>query len=69
MSAGYDSKVNILDVRTPDQAIKIKVPKTSKDIESGVWHPTLEHNFALSTESGIVLGYDTRKPDQAIFNI
>jgi len=69
MSAGYDSRVNVLDVRTPDAAVKFKVPKSCKDIESGVWHPTLEHNFALSTESGIVLGYDTRKPDQTIFEI
>lgn len=67
MSAGYDSKVNILDVRVKDSSIKIKVSKSHKDIESGAWHPTLEHNFALSTESGIVLGYDTRKPDEAIF--
>ena len=67
MSAGYDHKVNILDVRDKDSSIKIKVSKSVKDIEAGAWHPTLEHNFALANESGIVLGYDTRKPDQAIF--
>ena len=26
-----------------------------------------EHNFVISTESGIVQGYDTRKPDEAVF--
>jgi WD40 repeat protein len=69
MSAGYDSKVNILDVRDKESKIKIKIPKLSKDIESGVWHPTLEHNFAISTESGIVYGYDTRKPDEPCFTV
>ena len=29
----------------------------------------MEHNFALSTESGIVYGYDSRKPDAAVFTV
>ena len=69
MSAGYDHRVNIIDVRDEAQNIKIKVPKHVKDIETGSWHPTLEHNFALATESGIVLGYDARKPDAPLWEL
>lgn len=69
MSAGYDHRVNIIDVRKPQEATKIKVSKSVKDIEQGSWHPTLEHNFALTTESGIVLGYDTRKPEKPLWEL
>ena len=40
-----------------------------KDIESGSWHPSLQHNFALATESGIVLGYDVRKPEKPLWEL
>ena len=69
MSAGYDHRVNILDVRDDSKTIRINVPKSCKDIESGSWHPTLEHNFAIATESGIVLGYDIRKPDSPLWEL
>jgi hypothetical protein len=53
----------VLDVRERplgENAIKIKVSKTYKDIESANWHPSLEHNFVVTTESGAVIGYDIR---------
>jgi hypothetical protein len=72
LTAGYDHKLNVLDVRERplgENAIKIKVSKAYKDIESANWHPSLEHNFVVSTESGAVLGYDIRQPKLPIFNI
>lgn len=43
------------------------IPKSAKDIESVAWHPTLEHNFAVSTEAGQVFGYDSRKLKDPVF--
>jgi WD40 repeat protein len=46
------------------------VPKTKyKDIESAVWHHSFEQNFVVSTESGHLLGFDTRKTGEPIFSI
>ena len=69
MTAGYDSVINILDVRDEKARIKTKLPSSAQDIESAVWHPKLEHNFAVSMESGIVMGYDTRKLNDPVFSI
>ena len=55
--------INVVDVREKPvglNAIRYKLPKDGKDVESANWHPTSEHNFAVSTESGYVYGYDTR---------
>jgi len=41
--------------------------KEVKDLESAHWHHTYEHNFVISTESGIVQGYDIRQPKEALF--
>lgn len=63
LSGGYDKRINVIDVRERplgNNAIKIKLPKEALEIESAQWHPTSEHNFAISTEAGIVLGYDSR---------
>jgi hypothetical protein len=35
-------------------AIKYRLKKEVKDLESGQWHPFLENNFVITTESGIV---------------
>ena len=69
LTAGYDSKINVLDVRDSDSKIKTKIAKSCLDVESVQWHPKFEHHFAVSTESGIVLGYDTRKFDAPVFTI
>lgn len=69
LTAGYDRIVNVFDVRNKDSLIKTKIPKAVKDVESVYWHPNLEHNFGISTESGCVLGYDTRKLSEPIFLI
>jgi periodic tryptophan protein 1 len=69
LTAGYDHRVNVVDVRDAENNIRIKVSKSNKDIESANWHPTLEHNFAIATESGVVLGYDVRKPDSPLWEI
>jgi len=52
LTAGYDHKVNILDVRDQASYITAKITKESGDIECANWHPTMEHNFAVSTETG-----------------
>ena len=72
MTGGYDRVVNVVDVRERplgESAIKYRLKKEVKDLESGNWHPTLEHNFVISTESGIVLGYDTRNTKGPIFEV
>ena len=69
LTAGYDSVINILDVRDEKARTKTKLPQAAMDIESANWHPRLEHNFAVSMESGIVLGYDTRKLNEPVFSI
>lgn len=72
LSAGYDGLVNIVDIRAADtnSALKYSVPKKSfKDIESATWHPSQEHNFVVSTESGHVLGFDTRKTEGPVFSM
>jgi len=69
LTAGYDRIVNVFDVRNKDSLVKTKIPKAVKDVESAYWHPSLEFNFALSTESGCVLGYDTRKFTEPVFLI
>jgi hypothetical protein len=52
-----------------ENALKFRIHKDAKDIESAQWHPTLEHNFVVSTESGFVIGYDIRQPKAPLFNI
>lgn len=41
--------------------------KEIKDLESAQWHPTLENYFVISTESGIVQGYDIRNTEETTF--
>jgi len=69
LTAGYDSRVNVADVRDVKSCLRTLIPKNAKDIESVAWHPTLEHNFAVSTESGQVFGYDSRKMTDPVFTI
>lgn len=69
LSAGYDYKVNILDVKQGEAVMSVKIDKANSDIEMAAWHPLLEHNFALCTEGGAVLGYDTRKINEPVFRI
>lgn len=72
LTGGYDRVVNVADVRerpVGTSAIKFRLKKEVKDLESGAWHPFSETNFAITTESGIVIGYDTRKPDAPVFEI
>lgn len=69
LTGGFDKKINILDVKAPNDAISTLVPASVQDIEQIQWHPTMEHNFAVSTEAGFVLGYDTRKLTSPVFKI
>ena len=72
LTGGYDRVINVVDVRTRplgEAALKFRLTKELKDLESGVWHPTLEHNFVISTESGKVHGYDIRNPAAPIFEL
>jgi hypothetical protein len=49
--------------------VTTKIPKSAKDIESAFWHPVVEHNFVITTESGIVYGYDSRKIESPVFTL
>lgn len=40
-----------------------------KDVESIQWHPTMEHNLVLTTESGHLVGFDARKFTKPVFSI
>lgn len=48
--------------------MSFKLPSSAKDIESAQWHYTMEHNFIVSTESGMVFGFDTRKFKEPVFS-
>ena len=70
LTGGYDRLINVVDVRERplgDSAIKYRLKKEVKDLESGQWHPHFEHNFVITTESGIVQGYDIRNNVAPIF--
>ena len=67
LSGGFDRVLNVLDVRDDKSAVRTKIPKSAGDLESASWHSIYEHNFAVSTESGKIFGYDTRKLDSPLF--
>ena len=68
LTGGYDSKLNVLDVRDSNSALSYKLNASfCKDIESAQWHHKIEHNFIVTTESGIVYGFDTRKFKEPVF--
>ena len=69
LTAGFDSRINVLDVRDQASLVKTKIPKSAMDVEQANWHPTMEHNFAVSTESGLVLGYDSRNMSDPVFSL
>ena len=52
-----------------NNAIKYRLKKDVKDLESAHWHATQEHYFAVSTESGVVQGYDMRNTEGPVFSI
>lgn len=43
--------------------------KLYKDIESLQWHPKVEHNLVATTESGHIIGFDTRNFDTPLFTV
>ena len=72
LTGGYDRLINVVDVRERplgENAIKYHLKKTVKDLESGHWHPFSEHHFVITTESGIVQGYDTRNNSGPVFEL
>jgi WD40 repeat protein len=69
LTAGFDRRINVADARDQASSVRTKLPKNVQDIESASWHPQIEHNFAVSTESGIVLGYDSRNLKEPVFNM
>lgn len=69
LTAGYDRKINIVDVKAAGAALSTIIPKSVEDIEQAVWHPRVEHSFALCTEGGFVLGYDTRRLEAPVFKL
>ena len=69
LSAGFDRNVYVFDVRDQSSYVKTKIPSASGDIECANWHPIMEHNFAVTTESGQVYGYDSRNIKEPVFVI
>ena len=70
LSGGYDGKLNVVDVRDSNSALKHQLNKSvCQDIESGNWHPTNEHNFVVTTESGMMYGFDTRQFSKPLFSV
>ena len=70
LTGGYDRVVNVCDIRERPlgaNAIKYRLKKEVKDLESGQWHPFSEHNFVITTESGVVIGYDIRNTEAPVF--
>ena len=70
LSGGYDGKLNVVDVRT-DGGSRLSHQlnqKVYKDLESAQWHFQQEHNFAITTESGHCLGFDTRNFKAPVFD-
>lgn len=68
LTAGYDHRLNIIDVKSPDVAMKTKLSKDYGDLEMVAWHPNLEHNFACCTEGGYIVGFDIRKIQEPVFS-
>lgn len=61
----------MLDVRgsDKDRQSTTLAKNIYKDIESAQWHPTSEHNFVVTTESGHMIGFDARNLKKQVFNI
>jgi len=43
--------------------------KVYKDIESMQWHPKSEQNLVVTTESGHIIGFDTRNFTVPLFSV
>lgn len=70
LSGGYDGLINVMDVRNTGSTLSTKLQKDIyMDLESAQWHPSSEHNFVVTTESGHLIGYDTRRIDNPVFNV
>ena len=70
LTCGYDGVVNVMDVRSSASCLKTTLAKNIyRDIESAQWHPTSEHNFIVTTESGHLVGFDDRRLDNHVFNV
>lgn len=70
LTGGYDGVVNVMDVRSAAANLSTHLPNNIyRDIESAQWHPSSEHNFIVTTESGHMLGFDTRRLENAVFSV
>jgi periodic tryptophan protein 1 len=59
-SAGYDRRVCVVDVRTPQDVRSFTLPE---DPEVMLWHPHMPTHLLVSTENGRVICFDASKPD------
>lgn len=69
LTVGFDKVINSVDVRDTNSFARGVLPKNAGDVESASWHPTMENNLVLSTESGQVFGFDTRKMNAPVFSV
>ena len=70
LTGGYDGKLNVVDVRDKETSLTYQLDKSiSLDIESANWHPQSQHDFVVTTESGHLYGFDTRKFTEPVFTV
>lgn len=70
VSGGFDGRLNIQDVRETVVAGQFTLNKAKyNDVEHIQWHPSMEHNLVVTTESGHMLGFDTRNFSKPIFEV
>lgn len=69
LTVGFDKRINTVDVRDANSFARGTLPKQAGDVESATWHPTMEHNIVVSTESGQVFGFDARKMAEPLFQL
>jgi periodic tryptophan protein 1 len=63
--------LNICDVRADTNTfLTYQMDKAiTQDLESLQWHPKNETSFIVTTESGLVMGFDTRKFTKPLFSV
>lgn len=70
VSGGYDGRLCLQDVRTDGASAQYLMnKKLYKDIESLQWHPTVEQSLVATTESGHIIGFDTRNFKEPVFSV
>jgi periodic tryptophan protein 1 len=68
LTAAYDRKAAVVDVRSPGSARSWSLGATA-DPEAAAWDPHTEHQFAVSSEDGSVRCFDARKEGAPLWTL